>query len=175
MLAGALKWRWADRHEKGWCCVDNVYRDLDRAVAKRVQSGSPLAGVYAFEDGAADLFAAARSRSIPTVYDLPIGYWRAGRRIQMEERERQPEWAGTMQALVDSEPKLARKDDELARADLVLVASSFTAETLREAPHRFPRGNASRRAAEGALRGRSEPAEGPELPAGGGGKTRDGG
>ncbi len=134
MVCGALKWGWPTRHEQGWCCVDNVYRDLDHAVAQRVKNGPKLQGVYAYEDGAADLFAAARERGIPTVYDLPIGYWRAGRRIQTEERELQPEWANTMQALVDSAPKLARKDDELARADLVLVASTFTASTLAEAP-----------------------------------------
>ncbi len=44
-----------------------------------------------------------------------------------------PEWAGTLSGLLDSPAKLARKDEELARAGTVFVASSFTRASLVEA------------------------------------------
>ena len=67
-------------------------------------------------------------------YDLPIGYWRAGQRIFAEEAERVPAWAATLTGRGDSAAKLARKDEEIAGADAVIVASSFTRKTLAEAP-----------------------------------------
>jgi glycosyltransferase involved in cell wall biosynthesis len=42
-----------------------------------------------------------------------------------------PEWAGTLTGFKDSEEKLNRKDAELAQATQIVVASSFTAQTLR--------------------------------------------
>src|SRR5271154_6455816 len=29
-----LQWSYLSRHEQGWACVDQVYQDLDRAVAR---------------------------------------------------------------------------------------------------------------------------------------------
>ncbi len=121
------------RHETGLCCVDAVYQDLDRACARRVARGG-LTGVYAYEDGAAATFAAARARGIATFYDQPIGYWRAARRILSEEAEREPEWAATIAGNRDSAAKTARKDEELRRADVVFAATSFTRATLAEHP-----------------------------------------
>ncbi|MDQ8190600.1 glycosyltransferase family 4 protein [Roseibacillus persicicus] len=128
-------------HERGVFCVDAVYHSLDRSVAKRLRSvgvSGGISGVYCYEDGALQTFQAARKLGIQTIYDLPIGYWRAGQRIQSEEAERLPEWANTMPALIDSEEKLARKDEELRLAGQILVASSFTAQTLQDAPFELP-------------------------------------
>lgn len=122
------------RREAGPCSVDGVYRALDRAVAARLARVPGTRGVYLYEDGAATAFAAARARGLRRFYDLPIGHWRAARRILGEEAERSPEWAATLQGLADSPAKLARKDEELALADTVFVASSFTRDTLAEAP-----------------------------------------
>ena len=121
------------RHETGRFSVDAIYRDLDRTVARRLGSGT-LTGVYAYEDGAAAAFAAARARGLATFYDQPIGYWRAARRILTEEAERQPEWAGTIVGNRDSAAKTERKDEELRRADVVFAATSFTKATLQEHP-----------------------------------------
>jgi starch synthase len=66
-------------------------------------------------------------------YDLPIGYWRFARRLLTEEAELQPAWAATLSGNRDSDAKLARKDEELALADTIFVASSFTRRTLEEA------------------------------------------
>jgi glycosyltransferase involved in cell wall biosynthesis len=68
-----------------------------------------------------------------TIYELPIGYWRAGRELMEEEAELQPEWARTLPGNVDSEHKLQRKDEELALASHVVVPSNFVRQTLEKA------------------------------------------
>lgn len=124
---------WIGR-ESSPCSVDGVYRNLDREVAARLRTTRNLKGVYLYEDGAETSFAAARTRGINTFYDLPIGHWRAARRILKEEAELSPDWAGTLRGNFDSDAKLARKDRELELADTIFVASSFTRSTLSEAP-----------------------------------------
>lgn len=127
------------KHETGAFCVDRIYRDLDQYVAKWLkEQDAPPSAIYAYEDGALASFAAARTRGIQRIYDLPIGYWRAARRIQSEEAQLLPEWAATMPALIDSEPKLERKDEELKLCEHIIVASRFTANTLKEAPFDLP-------------------------------------
>ena len=125
-------------HERGACCVDRIYRHLDASVARKIEMDftDEISAVYAYEDGACATFSVAAQKQLHCFYDLPIGYWRAARRIQRTEAERHPEWRDTMPALVDSEDKLLRKDEELKQADTVIVASEFTARTLSEAP--FP-------------------------------------
>lgn len=121
------------RHETGLLSVDAVYRDLDRRAARRLREGN-FTGVYAYEDGAEALFRVAGDRGLTCCYDLPIGYWRAARSILQAEHEHAPEWAGTLTGNLDSARKTARKDAELSQADIVFVASSFTLQTLDEAP-----------------------------------------
>lgn len=123
------------RHETGACSVDGVYRALDRRVARRLpQIAARARAVYAYEDGARDTFAAARSLGMKCLYDLPIGYWRAGREIYEEEAAREPAWAATLTGRGDSPAKLARKDAELLAADAIFTASTFTRRTLALAP-----------------------------------------
>lgn len=121
------------RHEKGPLSVDAVYRSLDRKVSERL-ADDRFRAVYAYEDGARESFQTATRRGLLRIYDLPIGYWRAARSILEEETEREPEWATTLHGNLDSPQKTARKDAELHQADLVLVASSFTLQTLEHAP-----------------------------------------
>ncbi|MEM7790972.1 MAG: glycosyl transferase family 1, partial [Verrucomicrobiota bacterium] len=127
------------KHETGPLSIDQVYHSLDSAVAGLLEktTNCPEA-IYAYEDGAFEVFSVAKRRGIHRIYDLPIGYWRAARRIQAEEAERQPAWAMTMPALRDSESKLSRKDEELGLAERIYVASSFTASTLSEVPFEIP-------------------------------------
>jgi glycosyltransferase involved in cell wall biosynthesis len=120
------------RHETGRFSVDAVYRALDRTVARRLRAGN-FRAVYAYEDGAQFSFLEARRRGLCTLYDLPIGYWRAARTLLLEEAEREPEWAATLTGNRDSPAKTERKDAELALADVVFVASSYTRLTLGEA------------------------------------------
>jgi len=120
------------RHETGPFSVDAVYQALDQAVARRLRTGD-FSGVYAYEDGAEFSFRTARRRGLRTLYDLPIGHWRAARALLLDEAEREPEWAATLTGNRDSAAKNERKDAELALADVVFVASSFTRRTLSEA------------------------------------------
>jgi glycosyltransferase involved in cell wall biosynthesis len=131
-------WQRPLTHEHGWCSIDAVCHDLDRRVAGRLRHLDGLTGVYAYEDAAETTFATAGSLGLQRIYDLPIGYWRAFADICREEEQREPAWAGTLVGNRDSAGKFARKDGELANADHVVVASSFTRATLSRYPGRLP-------------------------------------
>ena len=118
------------RHEHGPLSVDGVYRSFDRQLARRLPQLKTLRGVYLYEDAALDTFQQAERLGIHRFYDLPIGHWRAGHEIFAAERELQPEWAATLTGLLDSPAKLERKDQELALADRVIVASAYVRSTL---------------------------------------------
>lgn len=133
MLAGQLGWESLIRHESGPCSIDAVFRSLDRRVAHRLRHGAGVGGVYAYEDGASESFAAAQALGIRRIYDLPIGYWRAAHAIYAEEAEREPEWACTLTGMRDSREKLDRKDAEIELAETIIVASSFTKRTIESA------------------------------------------
>jgi starch synthase len=111
-----------------------VYRDLDGYVARSLRKYSGVRVVYAYEDGALHQFRQAHALGIHCIYDLPIGYWRANRKISAEEAELQPAWKGTLNALADSDAKCALKDQELELADTVIVPSTFVKNTLEMFP-----------------------------------------
>ncbi len=116
--------------------IDAVVQNLDRHVAKRLKFAMKhgVDTVYGYEDTTLFAFREARKLGIKRIYDLPIGYWRAAHRLLQGERERWPEWMATMPGLEASAEKLSRKDEELQLADRIFVASSFTANTLKEYP-----------------------------------------
>jgi alpha-maltose-1-phosphate synthase len=120
--------------ETSYFSIDKVYSDLDRYVAHSLDKYRGLSAVYAYEDGALHQFKRAHKLGLQNLYDLPIGYWRAGREILIEEAELQPAWKGTLNGLLDSPEKLDRKDQEIALADTILVASSYTRSTLKYFP-----------------------------------------
>lgn len=116
--------------------IDSVCKNFDKYVAtklKKVNRGKVKA-VYSYEDIAAFAFSEAKRQGITCLYDLPIGYWRAAQRLLRVEMERWPDWILTIPGMTDSTSKLMRKDEELALADQIFVASSFTAQTLKEFP-----------------------------------------
>lgn len=123
-------------HEVGPFSVDAVYRSFDHGVASTLYRSSRRGAraVYAYEDGAAFSFQAAKKLKLECLYDLPIGYWRTARQLLETECDRWPEWASTLTGFKDSIAKLARKDEELQLADQIFVASQFTARTLRDYP-----------------------------------------
>ena len=133
---GAIRWRWNRliRHETGRFSFDVVSRALEREVAAEVRRGAALAGVFAYDTCALEIFEAAKMRGARCIYDLPIGHYSAWQRILEEERELKPEWAATLTGVHDTAEKLARKDREIELADSILVASSFTAGTLKSFP-----------------------------------------
>lgn len=119
------------RHEYGKFSVDAVYHSLDNGVAAKIArlKNKPDA-VYAYEDGALATFQKAESFNILRIYDLPKGYWRAERDLLGKELEKRPDWAVTLAGFKDSNEKLHRKDEELSKAQHIVVASSFTKSTL---------------------------------------------
>lgn len=123
------------QHETGWASVDSVSRDFDDRVARCIRMGKVGASaIYAYEYAALRAFEAAGKIGMRRFYELPIGYWRAGLKVMSEERERNPEWAATMQILRDSTEKQERKDSEVRAADHIIVPSDFVRQTLREHP-----------------------------------------
>src|SRR5690606_29176509 len=125
-----------NRDERNLFSIDSIYQNLDKKVAGRLKefSNKELSAIYAYEDCAYHSFIQAKAMKLPCLYDLPIGYWRAAKRLLQNEIERWPDWASTLTGFKDSESKLERKDKELALADTIFVASSFTAKTLEEYP-----------------------------------------
>ena len=123
------------KHETGFFCIDNVYRDLDKHVSGEIRRNHErFAAVYAYEDCAFNTFTEAKSHKMKCMLDLPTGYWRAMRKLLSEEKMSNPEWAMTLRGFNDSEEKLGKKDMELAMADRIYVASSFTKKTLELYP-----------------------------------------
>jgi glycosyltransferase involved in cell wall biosynthesis len=123
-------------HESGAFSVDAIYKNLDQAVARSLKSSNRkgITGIYAFEDGALQSFKEAKKQGVKCLYDLPIGYWRAAKRLLALEKERWPEWSATLSGFKDSEEKLQTKDQELLFADQIFVGSNFTKETLKDFP-----------------------------------------
>ncbi len=140
LLAMKLKINSWVRHEKGWLSVDAVYQALDLHVSEKIRQSAQgdLDGIYAYEDGAAYSFKAAKEKGIPAFYDLPTGYWRTKIEIINAQRSAYPEWQSTITALMDSKEKLDRKDREIALADRIFVASKFTADSLQLYPGKLP-------------------------------------
>lgn len=135
MMARRLEITRLTRHETGIFCIDGIYRALDDLVSRRLnQNPKNYTGVYAYEDGALRSLTMARQLGLAGYYDLPIGYWRTARRLLEGEFERKPEWAATLTGFKDSPEKLKRKDEEIAAATKIIVASSFTASTLEDYP-----------------------------------------
>jgi glycosyltransferase involved in cell wall biosynthesis len=106
---------------------------LDRKLAAALPRKNIATAVYAYEDGALNTFKAARARGLKTIYELPIGYWKAHQELLNQEAALQPEWAKTLRGKTDSQEKLHRKDEELALADQIIVPSQFVRDTLAKA------------------------------------------
>lgn len=134
MVAQKLKLKKLLIKEKGIFSIDQIYWNMDQQVAKSLNIDDKNRAVYAYEDGALATFRKAHEFNMMCMYDLPIGYWRSMRALLDEEREKNPEWAITLGGFDDSEYKLARKDEELALADFIFVASEFTKKTLKAYP-----------------------------------------
>jgi hypothetical protein len=109
--------------------VVGVYRHFDATVARRIRK-IDVDAVYAYEGGALQTFRAARSRGIQTLYELTTGHWHWKRNLLREEAARNPESAGLLSQLNDSDRHLAEKDEELLLADLVFVPSHHVRRTL---------------------------------------------
>jgi glycosyltransferase involved in cell wall biosynthesis len=124
-----------NRDEKSFFGVDAIYRRLDRKVARELRAGriKPTA-IYSYDDCALHCFKAAGELGIKRIFEQPTVYHRAVEEMIRTERELNPEWINCLSGVNDSADKLARKDEELRRADAVFVASSYCAATLKLFP-----------------------------------------
>jgi glycosyltransferase involved in cell wall biosynthesis len=130
-VANRMHWSQLTAHEVGWASVDAVYRDLDRRAAQWARScRSRISGVYCYEDGALQTFREAAQHGLARVYDLPIAYVGTLRRLLQAEAERWPAWRATLAGTFDSTEKVARKEEELALADVVMTPSRFVYDSL---------------------------------------------
>lgn len=110
--------------------IDWVYASVDHHVAKHHLQN--LAAVYAYEDGAAATFQAAKAQGILCLYDLPIAFYRTSREIQAVEAQRFPELAPALLAVQEPMWKIKRKEQEIQLADHIFVPSSFVQRSLFE-------------------------------------------
>lgn len=114
--------------------IDKVIQNFDKHVSLELKRsrGNGIEAVYCYEDMSIQTFSEAKKLGIKCIYDLPIGYWRAAHKLLAVELAKWPQWADTMHGLKDSSMKLSFKDEELSLADYIFVASTFTANTLKE-------------------------------------------
>ncbi|MEC5166782.1 glycosyltransferase involved in cell wall biosynthesis [Flavobacterium sp. PL11] len=119
--------------EVGCFSVEKIYQNLDYNVSTTLKKAKEngVTAVYAYEDGALEIFLQAKKLGLICIYDLPIAYWETGRKLMLEEEQRIPKWAPTLGGgISDSKAKLERKRKELELADVVIGPSSFVIDSL---------------------------------------------
>jgi glycosyltransferase involved in cell wall biosynthesis len=109
--------------------VEWVYVSLDQKVAKNHLKN--IDAIYSYEDLAATTFEEAKKLGVICLYDLPIPYYKQTRKIMLQEAERYPELASSIDSAKEPDWKLARKQREIELADHIFVASSFTEKSLQ--------------------------------------------
>ncbi|HYO49954.1 MAG TPA: glycosyltransferase family 4 protein [Chloroflexia bacterium] len=116
-IAGDLLW---ERAEK-W---------FDSVVARHHASG--VDAVYGYEHATLDTFRRMRREGRRCIYDQPICHHKTLSEILYEEYDRFPEVQTPYEAHIRrlAPRRNARKDEELAMADLVIAASGFTRDSL---------------------------------------------
>jgi glycosyltransferase involved in cell wall biosynthesis len=90
---------------------------------------SETTAVYAYEDGALWTFRRAARRGLQRIWDLPLPHYLMIQELWDQETRR---WPGAIDGAPHGEPdwKRRRKDEELALATMVSVASTFTKSSL---------------------------------------------
>jgi starch synthase len=93
--------------------------------------------VYAYEDAALWTFRRARGLGMRTIWDLPLPHYRTIEEVLRAEAAR---WPQAVLGEIPTEPpwKRARKDEELALATKISVASAFTKKSLEGADVTVP-------------------------------------
>lgn len=116
-IAGDLLWEQAEK----W---------FDRVVARRHLSG--VDAVYGYEHATLDTFRRMKRAGGRCIYDQPICHHKTLSEILYEEYDRFPEVQTPYEAHIRrlAPRRNARKDEEVAMADLVIAASGFTRDSL---------------------------------------------
>jgi glycosyltransferase involved in cell wall biosynthesis len=109
---------------------DRAEQWFDRTVARNDLNGERA--TYGYEYAALATFKAQKARGGLCVYDLPIAHHKLTAELLQPEAEQFPETQTRYDAHLErlAPKRNERKDEELALADHVIVASSFTKSSL---------------------------------------------
>jgi glycosyltransferase involved in cell wall biosynthesis len=119
------------KHETGLFSVDSIYSKHDKWFSKSIlKNQSSIQGILAYEDASLNSFRTAQKLDIKCFYDLSIGHYKSLNQILEIEKNNYPEWEKSMVGLKNSTQKFERKNEEIELANEIIVASSYTAETL---------------------------------------------
>ena len=115
---------------------DALFVGHDTVVA-RLPWPAETTAIYAYEDGALATFRRAAREGRERIWDLPLPHYHAIEEIWRQEAQR---WPGSIDFAPHAEPpwKRRRKDDELALATRISVASAFTKRSLEGTGTRAP-------------------------------------
>jgi glycosyltransferase involved in cell wall biosynthesis len=109
----------------------SVYKDLDIRVSKYIKSNTKnIDAIYSYEDCALNSFEVAKKIGIKTIYDLTSPYWILKEKLLKEEVNLQPQWNLTTSE-ISSIKKNLNKDKEILLSDQIIVASNFSARSLK--------------------------------------------
>jgi glycosyltransferase involved in cell wall biosynthesis len=113
--------------------AQNTFNNFDDYVSKDFLKYDPDA-VYSYGATSMNTFLKAKLHNIQTIYDLPACHWRKIYSILDSEKEKNPNWAETMDALNYNRLFLERCDNELELSDRIIVASNFCKNSLNLFP-----------------------------------------
>jgi hypothetical protein len=90
-----------------------------------------VTAVHAYEDCSLWQFQEARRLGKACIYDMPIGYYPAWEQIEAQLAHKYVDWLPPGGLPSNRYVRPQQKREEMDLADLVLVPSSFVAETIR--------------------------------------------
>lgn len=108
---------------------DHLNCNVARSLKKICAHESDLKGVYVYADEAAKIMDVASNFGLKIIYELHIAYYREIQAILDREKQKCTDWVEEG-ALYDGSDAGKQIDYELQRADIVVVASTFTKKSL---------------------------------------------
>jgi glycosyltransferase involved in cell wall biosynthesis len=124
----------ADKTGAGAVTVDRIWdylsHDFTKAAGRRLGHGK-VEAVYAYEYTALEAFKAAERLGIARILDFPSLNSRQFEELQRREKSRYPELRGKFDSYFDArfEGRQARRDSEMAAADVIITNSSVTRQS----------------------------------------------
>src|SRR5262249_273551 len=116
--------------------ADQASRWLMRTMARECHR-SRVTAVHAYEDCSLWQFMEAKRLGKACVYDMPTCYYPAWERVEAELRRSYADWLPSGGSRAARGLRLEQKREEMALADLTLVASRYVEATIREFyPHK---------------------------------------
>ena len=107
-------------------------RWLMRTMARECRR-STVTAVHAYEDCSLWQFTEAKRLGKACVYDMPTCYYQAWEKTKVALRQKYSDWLSPDDRPTDAEGiRFERKRQEMAHADLTLVASGYVEQTIRE-------------------------------------------